>query len=209
MSDLNIIQRRSHQERREATRTDILDACIESIAKSGYVKSSIAEIARGSNFTSGAIQHHFKSKSDLICAVVIERIFPVNPFELDHAVTSLPVIDRAQALVRQMWKYYGHRNYKVVWDIMLATQSELSIQNTISQFFKSAGKQAELHLQNVFPEYEVSSTDAKQLIQYASSQLRGLSLARFSRAYAPSIRPQLELLSRSIEQNIIELRKSR
>jgi AcrR family transcriptional regulator len=52
----------------EARRKQIVEAAMETIADSGYVNASLAEIAKSADISKGVISYHFESKDELIAA---------------------------------------------------------------------------------------------------------------------------------------------
>ncbi|HAU69349.1 MAG TPA: hypothetical protein DCW52_13240, partial [Gammaproteobacteria bacterium] len=63
------------EEKRKATREAILLSAIQLMVDDGYSACSIASIAKNNPFSAGAIQYHFRSKDDLLFAVITEHIF--------------------------------------------------------------------------------------------------------------------------------------
>lgn len=53
-----------------ARRQQIIEATIQTIAKSGYSQASLAEIAKAIGVSKGVISYHFASKDDLIAQVI-------------------------------------------------------------------------------------------------------------------------------------------
>ena len=64
--------RRSHAERRAATRRALLGAALALFAEKGYVEVTVEEVVRGAGVTRGALYHHFEDKRLLFKAVVEE-----------------------------------------------------------------------------------------------------------------------------------------
>ncbi|MBI2693718.1 TetR/AcrR family transcriptional regulator [Mycobacterium nebraskense] len=60
----------------EQTRARIIDAAMRCVAEMGYSRTTIREIARAADMTSGSLYHYFPNKSELLDAAVedIERI---------------------------------------------------------------------------------------------------------------------------------------
>jgi TetR/AcrR family acrAB operon transcriptional repressor len=56
-----------------ATRTALIELAAELFAEQGYVETSIRDIARRGQLTSGAIYGHFRNKADLLAAAINER----------------------------------------------------------------------------------------------------------------------------------------
>ena len=61
--------RRTQQERRSSTRTAILAAAADAVVETGP-STGLGEIARRAGVSTGALQYHFASKTDLLVAVV-------------------------------------------------------------------------------------------------------------------------------------------
>ena len=64
--------RRSHAERRAATRRALLDAARALFAEKGYAGVTVEEVVRRAGVTRGALYHHFEDKRLLFGAVVEE-----------------------------------------------------------------------------------------------------------------------------------------
>lgn len=56
-----------------ATRAALVDLATELFAERGYVQTSIRDIARAGNLTSGAIYGHFRNKADLLVEAINRR----------------------------------------------------------------------------------------------------------------------------------------
>jgi AcrR family transcriptional regulator len=57
-----------------ATRAALVEVAADLFAERGYVQSSVRDIARRSELSSGAIYGHFRSKADLLAAAIRMRI---------------------------------------------------------------------------------------------------------------------------------------
>jgi AcrR family transcriptional regulator len=62
------VRRPSQAERREATRTKILEATLDSLAKNGYAATGVRQVVSGARVSRGAWSHHFPSMDALILA---------------------------------------------------------------------------------------------------------------------------------------------
>src|SRR5215469_16791269 len=89
---------RSNAERREATRTALLEAAIDSLAEEGYANTTTRRIAERAGVTPGALHHYFPTKAKLlgeatrrISAKITEQVRePGSP-------ATLPIPERAEA----------------------------------------------------------------------------------------------------------------
>src|ERR1700682_6556937 len=62
--------RRTQAERRDATRTALLDAAMDCLVEKGYANTTTRRIAERAGVTPGALQHHFASKAELLSEAV-------------------------------------------------------------------------------------------------------------------------------------------
>ncbi|WP_152362151.1 TetR/AcrR family transcriptional regulator [Microlunatus speluncae] len=68
---MNTIQpRRTQAERRAASRTALVEAAARGIARHGYTRLSLADVAREAGYTRGALYHQFPGKEELALAIV-------------------------------------------------------------------------------------------------------------------------------------------
>ncbi|WP_156670005.1 TetR/AcrR family transcriptional regulator, partial [Mycobacterium sp. E3305] len=57
----------------EQTRTRIITAAMRTVAEMGYSRTTIREIARAADMTSGSLYHYFPNKAELIKAAIAAR----------------------------------------------------------------------------------------------------------------------------------------
>ncbi|OBH34968.1 TetR/AcrR family transcriptional regulator [Mycobacterium sp. E183] len=85
----------------EETRTRIITAAMRTVAEMGYSRTTIREIARAADMTSGSLYHYFPNKSELLGAAVedIERI--AAPRLRDAAAQADDVVERLVAVLEE------------------------------------------------------------------------------------------------------------
>jgi AcrR family transcriptional regulator len=181
-------------QRRHTTRELILRMTTKIIIENGYSACSIATIASNSSFTSGAIQHYFKSKEELLAAVVTEYIFKLNPSPLNDFDFTAPLEQRCKKVIDAMWEYYGHEYYSVVWEVLIGARENQTLLNYIDTFFEKAESQAVKNVSEVFSDLALNQLDAKELTQFISAHLRGVSLLRLTKQRSKKVSAQLEYL---------------
>lgn len=68
-----VSRRRRESEKSRATRESLIELAAEMFAERGYVETSIRDISRRAEVTSGAIYGHFRNKADLLAAAISAR----------------------------------------------------------------------------------------------------------------------------------------
>jgi AcrR family transcriptional regulator len=66
-------------DKRQRTRSRLIDAATEVIREKGYDKTTLEEVARRAGMTRGAIYNNFQDKEDLYLAVIETRWEPIVP----------------------------------------------------------------------------------------------------------------------------------
>lgn len=187
-------QPRTQIDRREATRQALLDAAVDCLLLQGYQKSTMASIARAANVTTGAVQHHFASKKELMQAVISERLFA--PHRIEAPATQGQSLDRrCRQLVDIYWQYYSNPRYVAIWDIILAARHDEELMIIIKAWQSRSVKGLEAFIGEQFPELQMSKNKLKQAQYFLTSQLRGLSLLAAVDDQRPNIEKQLALLA--------------
>ena len=182
------------EEKRKATREAILLSAIQLMVDDGYSACSIASIAKNNPFSAGAIQYHFRSKDDLLFAVITEHIFGAPNLPQLNIDLGLPLQVRCKQVVDVMWQYYGHQHYPIVWEILLGVRHNAPLLEQINSFYGNAELDAEKQAMKVFSDLSLSPKDAKELTQFVSSHLRGVSLIRRTSPTGSDVSTQLDYL---------------
>jgi AcrR family transcriptional regulator len=65
------MRQRGSYKKSEASRRQVLDAAIRTLARSGYAHTSVNDIAQAAGMSKGAVHYHFQSKDDLITQVLV------------------------------------------------------------------------------------------------------------------------------------------
>ncbi len=188
----------SQAERRKATRNAIMTAASVIIDARGFNDCSIAAIANETSYSTGAIQHHFKSKDELLYSVVTEHVFSMPTPEIGDSIIRESLEKRCRLIIQAMWSYYGHKNYSLVWEIILGSKRNEKLRTAINSFFRAAETKAEANIQKVFSDISFTSEYVVDLRRYLSAQLRGISLLRFTNDVGDDISIQLDYLTETM-----------
>ncbi len=187
-----------HQLKSEQMRERLIQAALDLIQERGFASLSMNEVAKAAGVTTGAVQHHFSNKAELMLQI-IRRL--VQSLALDDDFwpePSWPLALRAEHFVQQAWGHlYGKTRFVVAWEAYLGVRLDASLVEQIQS--QRSGLYEQLHTRFVssFPEW-VHSPDSLTRFQLVLSCLRGLGIvAPFSNAKA--IDAQLHQLSRYLQ----------
>jgi AcrR family transcriptional regulator len=138
--------------KRERTRTRLLDAAVQVIREKGFYRTTLEEVAKRAGMTRGAIYGNFKDKDELFLAVVETRWRPVIPIKhgatlkehlriIGEAVVGAIPARRAQALGALSLQIYA-----LTHDAMRSRIAQLN-----AELYRRGGER----LQQLFPAEEL------------------------------------------------------
>ncbi len=196
---------RTQAARRAETRHALLQAVVDCLLEHGYQKTTLAVIARKAGLTTGAVQHHFRSRSELMQAAIEEYLFTIDPIDLDvHVQDRLE--DRCLLLVNNYWQYFNNPRYMALWEIILAARHNEQLMKKIKAWQARSVRNAEKFLTQLFPEFGLSAAQVKSIQYFVTSQLRGLALLASVDDRRPNKREQLALLADALRQTLVRAR---
>lgn len=169
--------RRTQEERSEQTRRQLIDATIDVLMERGLAQTTVQEICRRAEVTTGALQHHFGSKTELVANVITVLFVPFTR-EIEPLSEPLrtPLADRVERLVARYWKIYSDPRYYAVSEILLAIRHDSELHKIVTEF--RAGQLASLiaFVPREFPDVALSPEQIAEIAYYALDLMRGFTI---------------------------------
>lgn len=117
-------QRRTQAERREATRTALLDATIECLIEFGYVQTTTGRVADHAGVSRGAQIHYFENKAAMVTAAV-DHLAHRRIDEFREHVLRLPDGDRQlEALLDLIWEIHQGEIFTATLELWVASRTD-------------------------------------------------------------------------------------
>lgn len=107
----------------EETRKRILDATMRSIAKVGYARATIREIAREAQMTSGSLYHYFPNKAELVKATFDEVATIAVPRLAQAAERNASTLDKLMAVLDESVRVMRDYPLAVAFDRAIRAES--------------------------------------------------------------------------------------
>ncbi len=133
----------------EASIAQILSAAVRVLARQGYARTSLMDIAREAGMSKGAVHYHFPSKDDLMgavlthaCDAVRERTVAAWSGERAEALEAL------RASVRELWTARTRMSdeARVVADLLAQSLHDEKLRPRLADYYRLAAAQVEEHL---------------------------------------------------------------
>ena len=119
--------RRTQAERREQTRTALLDATVSCLVDLGFSGTTTTEVTRRAGVSLGALLHYFPSKADLLAAAV-GHVLDRRQEEFRQAMASLsPEVDRVDAAIDLLWSAFSGPTFTAWLELWVASRTDVEL----------------------------------------------------------------------------------
>jgi AcrR family transcriptional regulator len=169
--------RRTQEERSATTRRELVRAAAESIAAVGLNRSTIAVIAAKAGVTSGAIQHHFASRDELLLAVVEEFGKALADDPSAHDTDGDSVSSRVASIVQRYWGLFGSRQFLAVMKIWLGTEAQTPLYREITGQMRWFERRFDREWVELFSDCGATPETIANARHVALAAMRGLAMS--------------------------------
>jgi AcrR family transcriptional regulator len=133
---------RTQAQRREQTRTALLDATVECLVELGYARTSVQEICGRAGVSKGAAQHHFAGKAALMAAAV-EHLTTKRMAALAESLEVLPrEEDPISAAIDLLWAGYSGALATASTELWVAARTDPDLRAAIRPVDRALGREA-------------------------------------------------------------------
>lgn len=195
--------RRKQVDRSSETRQHLMDTAIALIAERSFQAATVFEIAKRAGMTTGAVQHHFPTKADLILCLV-DRVLDAR-IE-DGGIwpeAAQPLAERADAFVQALWRQsYSPARFLVSWNLYFGCSDEPEVLRHVAARRDEINAKLHARFAQTFPEV-ADAARSETLMQTVMSCLRGLGVHRLFGERPDMETPQLAFVTRILAQECV------
>lgn len=157
-------------------RETICRAAISCLIELGYAETSVQRIVERSDLSKGALQHHFRTKEDLIAAVVevltgrtLSRTFPLRD------KPGLSDAEIVEAELRAVWTdFIDTGAYRALLEILVAARTDSNLRARIEPMLHRFNEQLDQHQRLSYEATSGDSADVEVLLVINRALMRGL-----------------------------------
>ena len=126
----------------------IVDAAMRVLARQGYARTSLMDIASEVGMSKGAVHYHFPTKEALMGQVLQTACDTVATRTLDALTQGGNPLEALRSAIRVMWRARAELSdeAKVVADLLAQSLHEHSLRPPLAQYYRFASAQVEEHL---------------------------------------------------------------
>jgi AcrR family transcriptional regulator len=168
-------KRRTQAERRQGTRTRILDAAVEVLRKKGYAHFRTADVARAAGVSRGAQLHHFATKEKLVYATM-EHVFQ-NVLETSRARARAlkPGEDPLEQMIADAREFFFSTAFFISLDIATSINNA-RFRNRLMAMVRDARLPAEQAWRQALIASGMPDREADDLLWLTLALVRGLAV---------------------------------
>lgn len=191
-------KRRTQQERSATTQRQLLDAAVECIAELGLASATVPNIVKKAGLTTGAVQHHFGSRDDLLVAVVYAFAERISNRGRPPGLDALSLQNRISIICRDLWDAFGSAEYIAVTEILLGLRSQKDIFPNIQTLMQNAERDLDKYWMEAFANSGVRASKLATARHLFQAAFRGLALRGAYKSSTESWAPERRLLEELI-----------
>jgi AcrR family transcriptional regulator len=123
--------RRTQAQRRETTRSRILDATVQSLVERGYAETTTTEVLALADVPRGTLLHHFPTKVDLLVAAV-QHLSRRRLDGLSAELATVPAAtaggtDQVDALIDILWRHFSSPLFWAALELWTAARTDADL----------------------------------------------------------------------------------
>jgi AcrR family transcriptional regulator len=126
----------------------IVDAAMRVLARQGYARTSLMDIASEVGMSKGAVHYHFPTKEALMGQVLQTACDVVAARTRQAWTTSDNPVDALRSSLRELWRARAELSdeAKVVADLLAQSLHDHSLRLPLAEYYRFASAQVEEHL---------------------------------------------------------------
>lgn len=167
--------RRTQRERRDETRSKLLDATLACLGELGYARTTTPEIVQRAGVSQGALFKHFASKAALLSAAV-EQLFGELVGSYEQTFVQLPR-DASHAF-DLLWAFFTGPKLSLAFELYLAARTDEALRGALEPVVRAHRARLIAHARVLFPE-AAKAPDFDAFIDLMMVAMEGLVVERF------------------------------
>ena len=187
-------KRRTQQQRREETRAALVQATVGALCDLGYARATTSEIARRADVTTGALQHHFSSKEELLVAVLDTVMADFIVGLESFAERNSPGYDAIPKVIRALWMIYSSPGYQAVAEVITGARNDPVLHDLVVEHRNRSLATCEALWADLFGDLGADRVVVRQTLHHALATLRGYSQLGDAKPNGEFLEEQLRLL---------------
>ncbi|GAB5902130.1 TetR/AcrR family transcriptional regulator [Mycobacteroides chelonae] len=169
--------RRTHAERREATRLALLDAAVACLIEDGYTALTTRKVAERAGVSQGAQQHYFRGRAELIVEAVGHLATRLATQARDKVRDHTNEGDRFAALLDHVWAIHTGPAFQAATELWSAARTDADLRGPVEDLGRALDRQLGQIASEMLPTLLGDDT-GRTLLDLSLASARGLAMRR-------------------------------
>ena len=166
-------RRKTQEERSSATSDALIRAAIDLIAERGYAATTTNLVADRAGLSRGALQHHFKSRDELIVAV-LEQLRSEVSFRVDPGtLINRALEDRIDAIVEHYRAMCLSREYRAALNLWIGIDQDSALFGELRKQTRGGQEGTAEDWQAIFQDLEIDPMTLRSIRRIVMGSIRG------------------------------------
>ncbi|MBU9312571.1 TetR/AcrR family transcriptional regulator [Burkholderia multivorans] len=175
------VRRRTQAERREETRSRILDAAVSELTNKGYAGFRVDQVAATAKVSRGAQTHHFPTKEALVLAA-LQRLYQASTEASMKLIEGLESGDDVlDALMRDSASFYLGPNFIIAVSLLHLGDHEPELRQKVRAISRKYRLPVEKAWLQALLRSGLAEEPAKTVLNITQSIYRGMVMRKFLR----------------------------
>jgi AcrR family transcriptional regulator len=173
--------RRTQAERREATRTKLLDAAVECLTERGYAATSVVDVQQRAGVSRGALQHYWPSRAALMVDAV-KALFDSMAAHLRaemaaHAARVNPKpARRIRMAIELLWSSFDSALFRAELELWVAARHDAELRRLVVEHDRRLGTEIAGLCRDMFGSQLAAHPRFTEAIDLLTHGMRGAAL---------------------------------
>jgi AcrR family transcriptional regulator len=200
---------RRQVDRSSSTQRALIEAAAHLLVERGHAGTTIADVAERAGLTRGAIQHQFLSRQDFWIKTLQE-----THRRMDHELSwpdllSLPIDQRADAIVDRYWSVFGGPLFIVALEIRLMARIDPELQSLVQSEFVSVAKIRNSRWIVAFQDSGIPTAELIAVRRLMLDLLRGFALRKMTQGLNSISSSDVSLAKKLVKDAVVSKPPSR
>ncbi len=175
------VRRRTQAERREETRSRILEAAVSELKRKGYAGFRVDKVATTAKVSRGAQTHHFPTKESLVLAALQHLYEASTATSMKLIDALLPEDDILKALMEDAAKFYFGPTFSIAVSMLNLGEHEPELRQKVRALSRKHRFPIEQAWLNALIRSGLAEEAANTVLSITHSIYRGMVMRRFLR----------------------------
>lgn len=169
--------RRTQAERREATRTKLLDAAVQCLIEQGYAETTTSEVQLRAEVSRGTLLHHFPTKVELLVGAV-RHLAERRAAQATREIAALPPsADRLDAAIDLAWTQLSSPLFWAALELWTAARTDEELRSALIPVEKEIFALLHDALRAIFNESFPDDPRVPTVVEFTLDVLTGLVMS--------------------------------